>query len=416
MVKSKQKIIGSIFIIWFIFESIFNLCLAGLTMDRLRQRYNLAVSDYLEAIASCNGALRDSAIRQFNRIRDELDAIKDRAKDDYETMTKNLIKIYQQLAEYFDEPSNAKAFLDIAMGYVPVIGNAYGAANTIYSLADEHVRSAEGKAIFNQAKKQIKEMDKASQEYNRYRDFERELAERLDRLGKQFRDNCRGKELGTWRYDTDAATVYQSGIADISYSGQDRTTGEVFKGRAKNNTGEDVIIDFPPGTTIIPDDPRYQRMIITEGGRILIPPRGITEFPLGGGFCLDPRGYPPPSETPRGGLKYFPGPPTVFIPDGNPFNQDFPFIPFLPELVRQLQKEGKLPKTGLPPDMEYITIIQWFIWELMENFNPDDGKAKIEEQVKETGGTQTPEQIDELNKNIWAGIDLVKKEVHKAVK
>ncbi len=378
---------------------------SAVEIDRLQVKYNLAKSDYLEAIATCNGALRKSAERQMDRILSDLSRMKDRAQKDYETMSRNLNNIYRELTPYFDSPNAAKTFLDMAMNYVPVIGNAYSITNSIYDYADKHVQSQKGKEIFGRARRQIEEMDKVSREYKDWMDFERDVQKTKAELARRFDKECRGRDTGEWRYD-DVAVRRQTGEVDTAFHGRDAASGEVFQGDIVNKTGEDVVVGFPPGTVVYPDDPGSQRMMLTGGPRVTVPPGETVSVPLDG-FCLDPRLYPPsPTDSPDG---WFPAPPPVIVPDGNPFTPESAGIPSVPGIVPGMIENGEIPPTGLPPGMEQETITQWSIWNMMGGFDPDDGEKKITEQVRESGGTQTPEQIHRLNENIWAGVDLVRK-------
>lgn len=379
-------------------------------MDALGQKLNIARSDYLEAIASCNGALRKSAERQMDRILADIAAKKDRAKNDYETMSRNLSQIYQELAQHFEDPMAAKKFLDMAMGFVPVIGQAYGIADSIYEYADESVRADAGREVFNRAKKQIEEMEKVSQEYNQWQGLERDVQAQKASLARQFDKNCRGKDTDEWRYDTDGDVLQQSGQIDVELKGNDIPSGEVFQGTIQNNTGSKINVQFPNGAMFFPETPDTQRMIITLPPSILLGPGEQATVPFGG-FCLDPQAFPPSLNTPE---NWFPGAPMVPI-NGSPFNQEFSQVPLVPGMVPGLFIDETLTPTGLPPQMEQETITQWTIWNVLEGFSVEDGEKKITEQVEEAGGTQTPEQIQELNENIWGNVNLVKKQIREDV-
>ena len=93
----------------------------------------------------------------------------------------------------------------------------------------------------------------------------------------------------------------------------------------------------------------------------------------------------------------------------NQYNREFTKISELSRLVERLNADGTLVPSGLSQEKDKLTITQWTIWNIIENFNREDGKLKIEKQVLEAGGEQTPEQITQLNENIWNNVDLVKK-------
>lgn len=385
-------------------------------MDNLRGKFNHAVSDYLEAISFCNGALRDSAERQIEQIRRTISASKDDIKRIYSDMVHRMDDIYSEFPRYIDNPNEAKAVIDTLMNIVPSglgvpeVSLAYSGLNTVTDLEGRYSTQKKVADLLKRAKEQLREIIKTSLAYNDWARFGDEVAEELDRLRKDFRKECRGRELGSWRYE-DAATLEQAGVADVSLEGKDRASGGIFTGRVRNNTGEPVTVDFPAGAWALPGEFAYQRMFITEGDRVSVPPGETRSVPLEG-FCADPKKYPPPSEG-SPDIYLPPSTPDSFLPDANPFNEYFTCLPLLPSTVDRLREEGRFPPTGLPPAMERLTLIQWLTWNIMEDFNPEDGKRKIEEQVRKTGGRQTPEQIQQLNENIWAGIDLVKKEVTK---
>ena len=66
------------------------------SFTELGEMYNRAVSDYNEAIATCNGALRDSAWRQMDKVLREIRKKKDARNAEYQRMARNLIGIYQE--------------------------------------------------------------------------------------------------------------------------------------------------------------------------------------------------------------------------------------------------------------------------------------------------------------------------------
>ena len=385
--------------------------LANSRIERLEHKLNLARSDFLESSRGWNGAIRKSAERQYDKVLADIAAEKNGLKNQYDKMVRRLNQIYTSLLPYFKDPSAGKAFLDAAMGYVPVVGNAYGVANTIYSYADKMVQNKEAREIFDRAKKQIKEIDKVSEEYNEWAEFEKRVQAEKARLQRQFDKGCVGKRTYEWRYDTEHGVFDQAGITDTGLTGNDAASGRVFTGTVRNNTGDTITTGFPPGTITYPENTSSQRMIITgPPGIIIVPPGGIITFPLDG-FCLDPNAHPPSPLDSPGGI--FIGPPLVFIPDGNPFNHDFTGIPNILIVVPSLLGDGTIVPTGLPPQAELETMIQWLIWSILENFDKEDGEQRITEQVEQSGGVQTPEQIQQLNENIWGGINLVKKKTRQ---
>jgi hypothetical protein len=237
--------------------------------------------------------------------------------------------------------------------------------------------------------------------------------------------SCGPKIIGESEIDLSVAD--QAGLVDTSFQGHDRASGDILDLGILNNIPEDLIIIIPMPGIYQPLSPEFQRMLVTEGGPISVGANKTVERPLKG-FCLDPENYPPPnSGNPSEWTSSSPGDilgepqPSSEVPS---FAEDtidrimreemkkrfeeFFGAARLPKTIEDLQKEKEIG-TGLPPETEKLTLSQWYIWNFMENFGPEEGKEKIAKQVKENGRQQTPEQIEELNKNIWGGIDLVKK-------
>jgi len=71
------------------------------------------------------------------------------------------------------------------------------------------------------------------------------------------------------------------------------------------------------------------------------------------------------------------------------------------EIVEIFMGSEQYVPTGLGFDMSYDTILQWLTWVVTDGFNFDDGYERISDQVEETGGSQTPEQIGQLNTTVW---------------
>ncbi len=88
---------------------------------------------------------------------------------------------------------------------------------------------------------------------------------------------------------------------------------------------------------------------------------------------------------------------------------DIALTEFLEDYLDDLYKFGLIPPTGLPIETERETLLQWLYWSVLDGFDEMDGENKIATEVEETGGSQTPEQIAQLNENLWGNVRLVKK-------
>ncbi|MBN1793335.1 MAG: hypothetical protein JW844_00045 [Candidatus Omnitrophica bacterium] len=98
----------------------------------------------------------------------------------------------------------------------------------------------------------------------------------------------------------------------------------------------------------------------------------------------------------------------------DPFFEGFLMAPYIPQTVKRLQDEGRLPATGFNPEKEWLTESQWLFWKIFGNYTPADGREQIEKQTE--GRDIPPEKKDELNENLWEGVDLTEKELKVSVK
>lgn len=81
------------------------------------------------------------------------------------------------------------------------------------------------------------------------------------------------------------------------------------------------------------------------------------------------------------------------------------------EAGNKLSEEDKY-HTDMPQEKYKETVIQRAIWytKKPEKFNKEKLWADIDLQVKNTGGKQTPEQVQQLSDNIWDDVNLTLKE------
>jgi hypothetical protein len=218
----------------------------------------------------------------------------------------------------------------------------------------------------------------------------------MDELLRRLLGRCLAKPCDK-KLSYSPSTLEQSGLARHKLQGRDRATGQVFLSEVEYTTAEVVEVDSQTAMAYVPDDSQAQRMLITEA----VQTEAGSELQ---GYCLDPFADPPASvETSRYTTIRFPR----YEPDANPFNQEVALTTEIPRIVR----ESELPRTGVPKEKEVPTVTQWYLWNLYGNFEPDDSKKIIEEQVKANKVPATPEDIDKLNKGLWDAVDLTKKNV-----
>ncbi len=205
------------------------------------------------------------------------------------------------------------------------------------------------------------------------------------------------------------------------------TAGSIFQIVVHNTTGEQIVVEVPAGTVFKPSDPEHQRMVISEDQRLTVPPNQSAQAPLQG-YCLDYGKQPPPATT-LGALAAEPVlvatlDPTLAMPamlepqgpagavkyqvDENPAYASFLRII---QAGNRLAGEGKF-HTDLPPDKHKLTVIQRALWTYATRNKPaphtrETLLADIRRQVKESGGTQTDDQIQELVNHIAEDVESV---------
>lgn len=290
--------------------------------------------------------------------------------------------------------------------------------------------------------------------------------EMMEDCCKKGKEECAHDWLGVY---LPVDWLIQSGVVSTSLTGFDRATGHIGDLTITNNTGEIVSYTIPRGSVLFPGSSDVQRIMTTSAIRGTLNP-GESLTVAVNGVCLDSTLYPPPSGDPFGlnvGTSFdsffdvffeipslgdlfsslFAGGPTApssFWEDdswddildmfyghgpsdhpaddinnfidylfGGSFSGDYfdeyILLPTLMDILDEMYENGEIDPTGLPPEMEYATLLQWLYWDIMDDFDEDDGRERIGQQVQESGGTQTPEQVNTLNSNIWGNIDTVKK-------
>jgi hypothetical protein len=205
------------------------------------------------------------------------------------------------------------------------------------------------------------------------------------------------------------------------------TAGSIFEIVVQNTTGEQIVVEVPAGTVFKPADPEHQRMVTSDDQRLTVPPNQTTQAPLQG-YCLDYGKQPPPATTlgalatepvlvaaldPKVAMSFPPDPQgsagaVKYQLDENPAYATFLRII---QAGNRLAGEGKF-HTDLPPDKYKLTVIQRALWTYATRNTPSPHTretllADVRRQVKESGGTQPEEQIQELVNHIAEDVEGV---------
>lgn len=206
------------------------------------------------------------------------------------------------------------------------------------------------------------------------------------------------------------------------------TAGSIFEIVVRNTSGEPIVVEVPGGTVFRPDNPDYQRMITADDRNVPVEPNQTARAPLEG-YCLDYGKQPPPAT--RAALEVEPvlvaslDPGTIVLPstlsgeaqaaavsyqlDENPAA----YAPFLRiiQAGSRAAAEGKFHK-DLPPDKYKTSVIQRALWTYATRGTPaphtrETLLADIRRQVKDSGGTQTEEQVQELVNHLMEDVAAV---------
>ena len=221
-------------------------------------------------------------------------------------------------------------------------------------------------------------------------------------------------------------TVSQPSGFNYTLVGLGLTAGSIFEIVVRNTTPEEIIVQVPAGTVFKPSDPGYQRMIVSDDHNVTVPPNQTTQTPLQG-YCLD-YGKPPPPTTLLGArdvdsmllaalgakaalatLPQAPAAKLKYAVDDNPAA----YASFLRiiQAGNRLAGEGKF-HNDLPPHQYKLAVIQRAIWSYATRGMPtphsrDTLLNDIRRQIKESGGTHTEEQIQELVGHLMEDVEAV---------
>ncbi|MFH1452473.1 MAG: hypothetical protein ABIH00_00655 [Armatimonadota bacterium] len=197
------------------------------------------------------------------------------------------------------------------------------------------------------------------------------------------------------------------GRARIDFTGKGIAAGDVFVLEITRTTPDAYVLEIPSGTPVCPETEGVQTMMISEDVAVeLKEPVTVVEVP---GYCLSPDLIPPPT-------------PEQIKEEGKPKpewtveNQwEYPEKYEIPaEIIKAGKKLSDADKfhTDMPKEKYLKTVVQRALWfdANPEKFNKEKLKEDIAKQVKESGGKQTPEQVENLTNNIWEDVDLTLKE------
>lgn len=204
----------------------------------------------------------------------------------------------------------------------------------------------------------------------------------------------------------EAVSFYQAASDDrikIYMEGKGESAGDVFT--VKYSVEEPVDIIVNEGTVFVPQNEKYQKVIIDRDQKAsLVPPGG--KFTITG-YCLDPYLSPPPlpenikdkSELARYGvLPLYSSEKEYSIPIS------------LIRTARLLYDNGKLHNDLGSKHLKTVTA--WAIW-YSATRNKADGWNKIRliseitKQITEEGAKKTPEEIQVLTDNIWDDVNNI---------
>lgn len=204
------------------------------------------------------------------------------------------------------------------------------------------------------------------------------------------------------------------------------TAGSVFEIVIHNTTGETIVVEVPAGTVFRPADPDHQRMVIADNQTLTVPPNQTAQAPLQG-YCLDYGKQPPPATT-LGALGREPAliagldsvaalsatlaaqAPAVKYQVDEDSAAYGPLLRII-QAGNRLAVEGKF-HTDLPPHQYKLAVIQRAVWTYATRNTPKPHTREtllndIRRQVKDSGGTQTEEQTQELVNHLMEDVEAV---------
>jgi hypothetical protein len=204
------------------------------------------------------------------------------------------------------------------------------------------------------------------------------------------------------------------------------TSGTVFIINVTNETGQTITVEVPAGTVFSPNNPDNQRVAIAETSTTQVQPNQSAQSPLTG-YCLDYGKQPPPATT-RGALQAegvlvaSADPHTLLnsLPQGASVKYTVDDNPaaYAP-ILRIIQSGNELAAQGkfhrdMAPDRYKLAVIQRAIWTYTSRgtatpHTRETLLADIRKQVKESGGSQSESDINDLVNHLTEDITAVLK-------
>lgn len=195
----------------------------------------------------------------------------------------------------------------------------------------------------------------------------------------------------------------QSGRVKLHLEGKGVAAGTVFKARLQRLGPNSLVVEIAAGTPLCPVQGPIQEMMVSQDVFIpLTAPEQSADIP---GYCLDPELAPPPPPQP--------GQPPVEWTVANPCENPARYLSALSTIrAGQRLSESGGYHTDMPAPKYRDTVIQRALW---HRANPKSfGKQRLHEdltrQVADSGGRQTPEQIQQLTDHLWDDVDLTLKQ------
>lgn len=185
---------------------------------------------------------------------------------------------------------------------------------------------------------------------------------------------------------------------EMKLEGKGVAAGDVFTAHLRRTAPGPFVLEIVGGTPICPDRAGVQTMMVAHD--VFVPlnqPEVTVNLP---GYCLIP-GLPPPPKSQD-----------VVWSVANPCEQPKLYQPAQRTIRagRRLSEAGRF-HTDMPAAKYRDTVIQRALWNLAdpEGWGKERLKADLIKQVRDSGGQQTPEQIQQLTDHLWEDVDLTLK-------
>lgn len=194
----------------------------------------------------------------------------------------------------------------------------------------------------------------------------------------------------------------EQGQVKMKLEGQGVAAGNIFRAQMERLSATPFTLEIAGGTPLRPKTPDIQTMIVAEDVFIeLNQPVTTVAVP---GYCLDPNLPPPPNNDAREW--------TVENPSSQP--EQYETAQRVVKAGRNLAKEGQFHQ-DLPPNKHRDTVIQRALWYVADpqGWGKERLHADLVKQVRESGGKQTPEQVQKLTDHLWQDVDLTLKSSRK---